>query len=123
MSWLSKLQSTVARSTMESEYYAASHAICEALWFKTLVTSLRFSIDRCFTLFIDNQSAIHCLEDPTVTNKAKHIAVNYHFTKEKVERKEVRPSYIPSNENTADIFTKPLAAAKFVQFRVALGMT
>ena len=72
------------------------------------------------TLYIDNQSAIKMANNNAPTGRTKHIAIRYHILNEAVERAELRTEYVPTEENLADIFTKPLTAEKFEFHRKSL---
>ncbi|GKC69797.1 hypothetical protein Tco_1115680 [Tanacetum coccineum] len=84
VSWVSKLQSVVAMSTTEAEYVAAAQANKEAVWLKMLLEELRYKQEK-ITLFFDNQSALYLARNPAFHSKTKHIRVQYHFVREKVE--------------------------------------
>ncbi|GJU92725.1 retrovirus-related pol polyprotein from transposon TNT 1-94 [Tanacetum coccineum] len=84
VSWVSKLQSVVAMSTTEAEYVAAAQASKEAVWLKMLLEELGHEQEK-ITLFCDNQSALYLARNPTFHSKTKHIRVQYHFVREKVE--------------------------------------
>nr|GEW65261.1 Gag-Pol polyprotein [Tanacetum cinerariifolium] len=88
VSWVSKLQSVVAMSTTEAEYVAAAQASKEAVWLKMLLEELGYKQEK-ITLFCDNQSALYLARNPTFHSKTKHIRVQYHFVREKVEERTV----------------------------------
>ena len=71
----------------------------------------------------DNQEAIKLLNNPIASQRSKHIDVLYHFARERAMRKEVRFTYVPTNENVADIMTKPLVISKFNYCRDNLGVS
>ncbi|KAJ9523155.1 hypothetical protein QJQ45_023956, partial [Haematococcus lacustris] len=112
ISWSSRLQPTVAMSTAEAEYMAASSATKEALWLRKLMRDLRLEA-RCVQMSCDNQAALQLLHNPMATARAKHIDVHHHFVRERITRGEVAFSYCHTDSMLADIFTKPLAAVKF----------
>ncbi|GKF95698.1 hypothetical protein Tco_0288433, partial [Tanacetum coccineum] len=84
VSWVSKLQSVVAMSTTEAEYVAATQASKEAVWLKMLLEELGHKQEK-ITLFCDNQSALYLARNPAFHSKTKHIQVQYHFVRKKVE--------------------------------------
>ncbi|KAJ9529185.1 hypothetical protein QJQ45_007904 [Haematococcus lacustris] len=112
ISWSSRLQPTVAMSTAEAEYMAASSATKEALWLRKLIRDLQLEA-RCVQMSCDNQAALQLLHNPMATARAKHIDVHHHFVRERITRGEVAFSYCHTDSMQADIFTKPLAAVKF----------
>ena len=77
---------------------------------------------QAITISSNNQGAIALLKDNKFHARTKHIDVRYHFIGEAVEDGKVSVVYIPTDENPADIFTKPLAKAKFRRFTELLGL-
>ncbi|KAJ9515883.1 hypothetical protein QJQ45_016947 [Haematococcus lacustris] len=112
ISWSSRLQPTVAMSTAEAEYMAASSAAKEALWLRKLMRDLQLDAS-CVNLGCDNQAAIQLLHNPMATSRAKHIDVHHHFVRERISRGEVAFYYCHTSSMLADILTKPLAAVQF----------
>ena len=100
-------------STVEAEYIAQAHAVKEALWLCMFVSEIRNKPAQAITISSDNQGAIALLKDNKFHARTKHIDVRYHFIREAVEDGKVSVVYVPTDENPADIFTKPLAKAKF----------
>lgn len=121
ISWNSKLQPTVAASTVEAEYMAASSAVKEALWIRRLLMEMDVPIDvpiiKC-----DSQGAIKLLKHPIASQRSKHIDVIHHFVRERVMRKEVSFEYCNTKQMVADMLTKPLAETGFVKYRAAMGI-
>ncbi|KAJ9531774.1 hypothetical protein QJQ45_021923 [Haematococcus lacustris] len=112
ISWSSHLQPTVALSTAEAEYMAASNAAKEALWLRKLMRDLQLDAS-CVTIGCDNQAALQLLHNPMATSRAKHIDVHHHFVRERITRGEVAFYYCHTSSMMADLLTKPLAAVKF----------
>ena len=54
--------------------------------------------------------------------RTKHVDVSYHYLRQAVARGVVRTTYVSTEENVADMFTKPLAKVKFIKFREGAGM-
>ncbi|GJU28472.1 retrovirus-related pol polyprotein from transposon TNT 1-94 [Tanacetum coccineum] len=107
VSWVSKLQSVVAMSTTEAEYVAAAQASKEAVWLKMLLEELGHKQEK-ITLFCDNQSALYLARNPAFHSKTKHIRVQYHFIREKVEEGTVDMQKIHTDDNVADYQTKAI---------------
>ena len=122
ISWSSKKQQVIALSTVKAEYIAQAHAAKEALWLRSFVNEIRKEPVRAITINSDNQGAIALLKDNKFHSRTKHIDIRYHFICEAVEDGKVSVVYIPTDENPADIFTKPLAKAKFRGFVELLGL-
>ena len=120
ISWSSKKQSSIAQSTIEAEYIAASDACKEAVW---LLLSNLFGGNLDSTIIhCNNQSCIKLSENSMVRDRSKHIEMKYHFIRDLVQRGALKLQYIRTEEQIADILTKPLTASKFVYFRDKLGM-
>uniref|UniRef100_A0A2N9IBB7 Integrase catalytic domain-containing protein n=1 Tax=Fagus sylvatica TaxID=28930 RepID=A0A2N9IBB7_FAGSY len=121
VSWVSKLQSIVATSTTEAEYVAATQASKEAIWLQMLLEELGHKQEK-IALFCDSQSALHLAKNPAFHSKTKHIRVQYHFVREKVEEGSVDIQKIHTKDNLADMLTKPINNDKFIWCRSSLGL-
>jgi hypothetical protein len=122
VSWFSRKQKSVALSSAEAEYMAASQASCEALWLRKMLIGL-FGVQlRPTVIFCDNQSCIKLSENPVFHDRSKHIEIRYHFIRDYVQRGAVELQYISTEEQVADILTKALSMGKFVFFRDKLGV-
>jgi hypothetical protein len=122
VSWCSRKQSFVALSTAEAEYIALSVAIREVVWLRKLLTDLFDHEMDPTTDHCDNQSCVKLSENPVFHNRSKHIEIKYHYIRDMVQRKTIHMQYLPTHEQIADIFTKPLAKTKFEYFRERLGL-
>lgn len=122
ISWGSERQRSVALSTTESEYMAASYAIKELMWLKKLLSELLQIEMDAPNFFMDCQSAIRLVKNPEFHKRTKHINVRYHFIREKFEDGEFELSYVPTDEQRADIMTKALPKAKHQFLRALLGI-
>jgi len=98
ISWKSKKQHTVSKSSSEAEYRAMSHAASEITWLVRLLAELGVSSLKPVTLFCDNQSAIHIARNPVFHECTKHIEVDCHFTRDKVLEGLLQLSYLPTSE-------------------------
>jgi hypothetical protein len=114
------VQKTVARSSVEAEYMALSAAAQEAMYLKTLIEELGFEVQLPMTIFQDNQGSIFLAEGKGNHSRTKHIDIRHHFIRDLVEDKLIHVTYLPSNRNLADIFTKPLDQLKFAAHRGAM---
>lgn len=124
ISWSSKRQATVALSTCEAEYIGQTQATKEAIWLRSLLTSLQPNSNALETVIIygDNQGAIALAKDPRSHGRTKHIEIGNHFCREKVADKTVAFEYTPTDKQVADGLTKALARDKFEVFREAIGL-
>ena len=99
ISWASKKQPIVAQSIAEAEYIAANVAACQAIWLKRILTDLNERQEDGTTIYCDKISSIAL---------SKNIEIRYHFIKELVENGDIKIEFCKSEQQLADIFTKPL---------------
>uniref|UniRef100_A0A2N9FV09 Integrase catalytic domain-containing protein n=1 Tax=Fagus sylvatica TaxID=28930 RepID=A0A2N9FV09_FAGSY len=108
VTWRSKKQSVVARSSAEAEYRAMAHTTCELTWLRTVLQEFGLLTQGPTPLYCDNQAAIHIVSNPVFHERTKHIEVDCHFVRSKVESKDIITPFVPSGSQLADIFTKAL---------------
>jgi hypothetical protein len=113
ISWSSKKQQTVSRSSTEAEYRALSFTTAEVDWLKQLLAFLHVSLPHIPVLFCDNLSAIALSFNPVQHQRTKHIEVDVHFVRERVSQKQLSVQFVSSQEQFADILTKGLSAPLF----------
>eukprot|EP00253_Pinus_taeda_P021000 PITA_21000 len=111
ISWMSKLQETIALSTTETEYIAASDASKETIWLKGLLDEIGRKQEKVDVL-CDSQSAIHLATNPAYHGRTKHIDVRYHFLRHVIDGGKVALKKVHTRENCAYIFTKPVTVEK-----------
>ena len=73
-------------------------------------------------IYVDNKSAIDLAKNPVYHDRSKHINTRYHFIRECITRKDVRVIHTRSEDQVADIFTKPLNEKDFSRQRMMLGV-
>ena len=113
ISWKTRKQPTVALSTCESEYMALAETTQEALYLKKLLLDLKENITvQPVQLFGDNQGSIAMISNPVKHSRSKHIDIKYHFIRDSVSNGTVNVSYVSTNDNIADVMTKPMT--KFI---------
>ena len=122
VTWRSKKQNVVARSSAEAEYRAMAHGVCEVIWLKRLFEELNLKFNGPIQLQCDNQSAISIAHNPIQHDRTKHVEVDRHFIKEKIEDKIITINYIPTGQQLADIFTKGLSEKQFTILLSKLGL-
>jgi hypothetical protein len=104
ISWSSRKQSSIAQSTSKAEYIAASVASREAMWLRKLLSDL-FSAELEHTVIhCDNQSCIKLSENLVFHDRSKHIEMRYHYVRDMVQKNILSIQYVPTAEQTADIF-------------------
>ncbi|XP_073119675.1 uncharacterized protein [Henckelia pumila] len=121
VSWVSKVQTVVALSTIEAEYMTATQACKEAIWIKRLLEELGHKQEKIL-LFCDSQSALHITKNPAFHSKTKHIGVQFHFVRKVVEEGSLDMKKIHTKDNMADIMTKPVSTEKFEWCRSSCGL-
>jgi len=109
VSWECKCQATVALSTVEVEYMGFSRATTQAIWLAKFFDEIGLPTTALIHIYADNIESIANTVNGKNHRRTKHIDIKYHFTKEHVELGMVAFEYTPSNENLADLFTKPLS--------------
>ena len=122
ISWFSRKQSNVALSTTEAKYIAAWSASCEAIWLRKLMSGI-FDLELDTTVILcDNQSCIKMTENPVFHDKSKHIEIRYFYIRDIVQKGAINLQYVSTDEQVADVLTKPLSRVKFEYFRDKLGV-
>eukprot|EP00253_Pinus_taeda_P029928 PITA_29928 len=123
ISWASKKQSIVALSTAEAEYVAATAAACQAVWMRRMLRSLGQEQSKATVIICDNSSAIALSKNSVFHKRTKHIDTRFHYIRELVRNGEIVLEHYRTQEQVADILTKPLDQKSFEFLRKCLGMT
>ncbi|KAJ9541434.1 hypothetical protein OSB04_027940 [Centaurea solstitialis] len=120
----SSKQDTIADSTTEAEYIAASDAAKEVVWLRNFLSDLRVvtSVSRPIDIFCDNSGAVAQAKEPREHHKSRHVLRKYHLIREIIGRGDVRICKIPTEDNVADPLTKPLARVKHEAHANSIGM-
>ncbi|CAL2227906.1 unnamed protein product [Prunus armeniaca] len=105
VTWHSKKQNVVSRSSAEFEYRGIAQGFCEILWLRWLLAEIRFRPNAATKLHCDNQSTFEIVNNPTQRDRTKHVEVDRHFIKEKLEHKLISIPFVPSSEQLADMLT------------------
>lgn len=113
VTWRSKKQNVVSRSSAEAEFRAMAHGLCEGMWLQRLLSEIKAPMLKPMELFCDNQAAISIAKNPVYHDRTKHVEIDRHFIKEKLEDGVIKLSYIPTGSQVADVFTKALSRASF----------
>ena len=122
ISWSSKRQNTVSRSSDEAEYHAVANGVAKATWLRQLVQELPAPLRRTKLVYCDNISAIYMSSDPVQHQRTKHIEIDLHFVRERVAIGDLRVLHVPTSTRYADIFTKGLLSSLFTEFRSSLNV-
>ncbi|GJW97319.1 retrovirus-related pol polyprotein from transposon TNT 1-94 [Tanacetum coccineum] len=111
ISWSSKKQLVVSRSSTEAEYRALVDCTCEIIWLQCLFKDLQVHTPTPTHIFCDNESTIALASNPVHHARTKHIEINCHFVRDKIKNNQVLPIFIPSRLQAADVLTKGLHKA------------
>eukprot|EP00253_Pinus_taeda_P014259 PITA_14259 len=123
ISWASKKQSIVALSTAEAEYVAATAAACQAVWMRRMLRILGQEQAKATVIFCDNSSVIALSKNSVFHKRTKHIDTRFHYIRELVNNGEIVLEHCRTQEQVADILTKPLDQKSFEFLRKCLGKT
>ncbi|GJS28373.1 ribonuclease H-like domain-containing protein [Tanacetum coccineum] len=122
LSWSSKRQLTLSRSSAEEEYRGVANAVAETCWLRNLLRELHTPLSSATLVYCDNVSAIYLSCNPVQHQRTKHIEIDIHFVRDLVAAGQVRVLHVPSRYQYADIFTKGLSSALFEEFRSSLSV-
>lgn len=122
ISWCSKKQTTISRSSTETEYKSVANAIAELQWIKSLLSEFRINITKKATIWCDNLSTVSLTANPILHARTKHIELNLYFVREKVLQEIVEVNHLPSTYQRADIFTKALSVKNFLRLKQELNV-
>ena len=120
--WRSKKQPVVARSSTEAEFKAIAQGICELLWIKIILINLGITLKEPMRLYCDNQAAINIAHNPNHHDQTKHVEIDRHFIKEKLDIGLICTPYVPSSKQLADILTKGQPSSTFYTILDKLGL-
>jgi hypothetical protein len=121
VSWSSKKQNSVALSTAEAEYISAGNCCAQLLWMKQTLLDYRISFKN-IPLLCDNESAIKLATNPVQHSRMKHIDIRHHFLRDHVGKGDISAYSIGTDDQLADIFTKPLDEARFCKLQSEMNI-
>jgi hypothetical protein len=122
VSWSARKQRTVSTSSTESEYYALTNTIKEALWITLFLSFTKIPSPTPFPIFCDNQSTCTIANTDAISSRTKHIDVRHHFIRQHLNDGTFSTVWVSTSDMTADIFTKPLLSTLFLRHRDGLGL-
>ena len=123
VSWSSKRQPTVSRSSAEAECRAVANAVGEFTWLRQLLQELHHDISQATVVYCDNVSAMYLPANPVHHRWIKHIELDIHFVREQVALGRMRVLHVPTAQQFADVMTKGLPTSTFEEFRSSLCVT
>jgi hypothetical protein len=116
VSWSSRKQPTVSRSSTEAEYKAVANTAAELLWIQALLRDLGIKLHSPPKLWCDNIGATYLSVNPVFHARTKHVEIDFHFVRDRVADKSLQVLFIPSKDQLADVLTKPVVATRFRDF-------
>jgi len=122
VTWRSKKQNVVARSSAEAEFRVMAQGVCELLWMKIILDDLKIKYEASMSLACDNKSVISTAHNLVQHDRTKHVEIDRHFIKEKLDNGLIATEYIPSRLQLVDIFTKGLPTKQVEDLTCKLGM-
>lgn len=122
VSWSSRKQKVVSRSSTESEYRALADLASEVAWTRSLLAELKLPLTRKPILWCDNLSAKALASNPVMHARSKHIEIDVHYVRDQVLQNEIFIAYVPTIDQIADCLTKSLSHTRFNQLRDKLGV-
>ncbi|KAL6180223.1 hypothetical protein ACLB2K_046890 [Fragaria x ananassa] len=122
ISWRTKKQTTVSRSSAEAEYRSMTTTCCEVTWLRNILRDLNAPQLSPTQFFCNNQAAIYIATNPVFHERTKHIEIDCHIVREKMHAGVIKDAHIGTKEQIANLFTKPLSTAQFDILLSKLGV-
>jgi hypothetical protein len=121
VSWSSNKQTSVAISIAETEYVAAGQCCAQLLWMRQTLRDFGYNLSK-IPLLCDNESAIRMVDNPVEHSRTKHIDIRHHFLRDHQQKRDMEVYHISTENQLADIFTKPLDEKRFCRLRSELNV-
>nr|GEX99288.1 ribonuclease H-like domain-containing protein [Tanacetum cinerariifolium] len=122
LSWSSKRQHTISRSSAEAEYRGVANVVAETAWLCNLLRELHSPLSTATLVYCDNVIVVYLSANLVQHQRTKHIEIDIHFVRDMVQTRYIRVLHVPSRYQYADIFTKVLPTALFEDFRSSLSV-
>ena len=113
VTWQSKKQTVVAQSSAKAKLRSTALGIGEVIWIKMLLQELSIESETPLQVYCDNQAVISISHNPIHHDSTKHVEVDRHFIKEKIDDRTISVTYVPTTQQTMDILTKALFKSMF----------
>jgi hypothetical protein len=122
LSWSSKRQPIVSRSSAEAEYRAVANGVAQATWLRQLLLELHNPLRHAAVVYCDNSSAVYLSSNPVQHQRTKHVEIDLHFIRERIALGHVQVLHVPTTSQFTDIFTKDLPSSVFTEFRTSVNV-
>ena len=122
VSWKTKKQRTVSKSSAEAEYRSMSSTASEIVWIEGLLQDLQVHVTLPIYMFCDNQAAEHIAQNPVFHERTKHLKRDCHYVREQVEAGFLQTTHVQSSAQLADLLTKPLPGPQHLLLASKLGL-
>lgn len=122
IAWSSKKHLIVALSTTEAEYIATISCATQGIWMKRILDKIGKNHDDCIVIRCDNSSTIQLSKNPVFHGRSKHIEVRFHYLRDQTREGRVKLIHCGTQDQVADIMTKPLKLDTFIRLRKMLGV-
>ncbi|CAM8943540.1 unnamed protein product [Rhodiola kirilowii] len=123
LSWKTKKQTVVARSSAESEYRALASVCSEVIWLIRLLADMKVDVVTPVSIHCDNQAALHIARNPVFHERTKHVEIDCHFVRHHVNSGLIHPLFIRTHDQPADLFTKPMPSDRLTMLCSKLGVS
>jgi hypothetical protein len=122
VSWTSRKQKTIAQNTTEAEYMAQVDAANQAVWYRSILSELGYSVDNPILIHCDNKGAVDLALNPITGRRSKHIDIKHHVIHDYIDKGAISLIRTPTAEMVADGFTKSLSRILLHRFNVGMGI-
>nr|GEU56655.1 hypothetical protein [Tanacetum cinerariifolium] len=113
---------TLSLSSDEAEYRGVANVVTETTWILNLLLELQAPLTTATHVYCDNVSVVYLFTNPIQHQRTKHIEIDIYFVRDYVASGQVRVLHVPYRFQYADIFTKGLPSALFLEFRFSLNV-